>query len=221
MNFDSRSRVIPSEENDRDFFHTLSQSEDTMTASNDGFTGWGSIMADVDPSMFASHLDLLNVPVIWESMHSDFNYDLDRYRTMTPDTEPPLSSTENHVHTSTPYHRRYDNQYSLSSTSSAAHNMGFLTQAPPVRHPNITNTNETGKPYATSDTLRYGPVIKCHWKGCRYNGTFGRSTELKRHVETQHISPNAFRCSFLGCSKSYNREDNLKSHSKRVHDSRV
>lgn len=62
-------------------------------------------------------------------------------------------------------------------------------------------------------------VLKCHWEGCRYNGTFGRKAELKRHVETQHISPKAYKCP--KCGRPCNRDDNLNGHLRRVHKSDI
>lgn len=65
-----------------------------------------------------------------------------------------------------------------------------------------------------------GPeILRCQWEGCQYNGTFGRQTELMRHVETQHVSPKAYRCLFPGCTRKYNRVDNLHAHARKVHGS--
>lgn len=191
-----------------------------MTTSGYEFMDWASVL-DVNPTMFASPINNFNTPTMSESMHPDLRYDLDRHRTITPGLGFPMSPTENHTYSSTPHERRYDDQYPLSSTPSAAFNINLTIQEPPNRDPNITNTNEIGQPYFTPETPCHGSTFKCHWKGCRYNGTFGRSTELKRHVETQHISPNAFKCPYRGCNKSYNREDNLKTHVRRAHPSEV
>ncbi|KAJ5537692.1 hypothetical protein N7494_007171 [Penicillium frequentans] len=47
-------------------------------------------------------------------------------------------------------------------------------------------------------------ILKCQWKDCQYTGTFGRKTDLMRHIETQHVSPKAYKCSFPRdtCGKS-------------------
>ncbi|KAJ5537686.1 hypothetical protein N7494_007165 [Penicillium frequentans] len=58
--------------------------------------------------------------------------------------------------------------------------------------------------------------FKCKWEGCRYTGAFGRKFELKRHVDTQHISPNSFPCPDPRCGKGYNRRDNLEEHLRRA-----
>lgn len=60
-------------------------------------------------------------------------------------------------------------------------------------------------------------IFRCLWEDCQYNGTFGRKTELMRHVETQHVSPKAYQCSFPGCMRKFSRVDNLRAHVRKVH----
>jgi len=60
-------------------------------------------------------------------------------------------------------------------------------------------------------------IIKCCWIGCQYTGTFGRKTDLMRHLETKHVSPKKYKCSFPGCVGVFNRTDNLQGHLRRVH----
>ncbi|KAE8349484.1 hypothetical protein BDV28DRAFT_151834 [Aspergillus coremiiformis] len=61
-----------------------------------------------------------------------------------------------------------------------------------------------------------GPY-KCEWKNCRYLGGFGRKAELRRHVETKHISPGFYECPEESCRRPFNREDNLREHLRRAH----
>ena len=71
--------------------------------------------------------------------------------------------------------------------------------------------------YPTERGSFHQPGLRCEWKGCRYNGAFGRKFELRRHVETQHISPGSFPCREPTCRMSYNRKDNLEDHMRRAH----
>ncbi|KAB8225868.1 hypothetical protein BDV33DRAFT_198280 [Aspergillus novoparasiticus] len=64
---------------------------------------------------------------------------------------------------------------------------------------------------------RYAGRVKCEWKGCTYTGLFARKAELKRHVETQHISPNSYECPEPRCVRTFNRRDNLDEHLRRTH----
>lgn len=57
----------------------------------------------------------------------------------------------------------------------------------------------------------------CGWKNCENPGPFTRKAVLMRHIDTQHISPRDFVCSFELCGKSFNRKDNLDEHLRRVH----
>ncbi|PLB38880.1 uncharacterized protein BDW47DRAFT_104462 [Aspergillus candidus] len=60
-----------------------------------------------------------------------------------------------------------------------------------------------------------GQPLRCEWDGCYVE--FGRRAELKRHVDTLHISPSSHKCPKPGCKKSCSRRDNLKVHVRRVH----
>jgi hypothetical protein len=57
-----------------------------------------------------------------------------------------------------------------------------------------------------------GFSLICKWEGCKYAHSFGREAELLRHVKTVHLSPSAFFCPELGCSKSCSRKDNCWKH---------
>ncbi|KAE8166925.1 hypothetical protein BDV40DRAFT_295955 [Aspergillus tamarii] len=59
--------------------------------------------------------------------------------------------------------------------------------------------------------------LRCGWKDCNYQGTFGRKAELMRHIDTQHVSPRSYDCPIQGCRKVCNREDNLLEHIRRAH----
>lgn len=62
-----------------------------------------------------------------------------------------------------------------------------------------------------------GFSLICKWEGCKYARSFGREAELLRHVKTVHLSPSAYFCPELGCSKSCSRKDNLEAHRRRAH----
>ncbi|KAJ5930994.1 hypothetical protein N7466_006487 [Penicillium verhagenii] len=62
-------------------------------------------------------------------------------------------------------------------------------------------------------------TYRCLWQGCRYTGTFRRSAELRRHVDTQHIAPKSYICPVSDCGRPYNRGDNLNEHLRRAHGS--
>lgn len=104
---------------------------------------------------------------------------------------------------------------------SAAFDTGFPNQIESSFEQGLTRNPEVDQPNGTTGTPHHEEAYRCRWEGCQYIGTFGRSTELKRHVETQHISPSSFKCIVPECGKSYNREDNLNSHVWRVHRSKV
>ncbi|KAJ5618663.1 hypothetical protein N7528_006774 [Penicillium herquei] len=65
----------------------------------------------------------------------------------------------------------------------------------------------------TSRTARF----HCDWPGCQYRGSFGRNTELQRHIKNLHVLPGSYKCPVPGCRVSCNRDDNLKSHQRNVH----
>ncbi|KAL5356397.1 hypothetical protein BJX96DRAFT_105859 [Aspergillus floccosus] len=84
-------------------------------------------------------------------------------------------------------------------------------------YPQPTRNRPTTGAQERSDT----GLFRCQWKDCAYSGSFGRRTELRRHVETQHLAPSAYRCSERGCGRLFNRRDNLDEHLRRVHSWRV
>ncbi|CAG8920061.1 unnamed protein product [Penicillium salamii] len=59
--------------------------------------------------------------------------------------------------------------------------------------------------------------LRCKWEGCGYKGTFERETSLIRHIRKLHISPLAHPCLVPGCSKTFNRADNLTQHTRNTH----
>ncbi|KAJ5798459.1 uncharacterized protein N7503_007755 [Penicillium pulvis] len=61
--------------------------------------------------------------------------------------------------------------------------------------------------------------LLCDRPGC--NKTFGRSSDLTRHITTKHDFRGAYKCSFPGCLKRFDRADNRQSHVKNVHKSDV
>ena len=63
-------------------------------------------------------------------------------------------------------------------------------------------------------------VFKCTQEGCKYMGTFKRKAELMRHVNSIHKSPHSYICPDKGCSKPFNRKDNLRQHVMRRHNSK-
>ncbi|QMW40820.1 hypothetical protein G4B11_004100 [Aspergillus flavus] len=59
--------------------------------------------------------------------------------------------------------------------------------------------------------------LRCGWKDCEYEGTFGRKAELMRHIDVLHVSPHSYDCPVRGCKKVCNRQDNLLEHIRRAH----
>ncbi|KAJ6115323.1 hypothetical protein N7486_001101 [Penicillium sp. IBT 16267x] len=84
-------------------------------------------------------------------------------------------------------------------------------------HRRTSSASSASSPTYNDRSFQQGG-FKCEWKGCRYTGAFGRIFELRRHVETQHISPNSYGCPNARCRKGYNRKDNLEEHMRRAHD---
>ncbi|KAJ5780507.1 hypothetical protein N7457_005667 [Penicillium paradoxum] len=60
----------------------------------------------------------------------------------------------------------------------------------------------------------YG-TFKCEWKGCTYDRLFSRKGVLRRHIETQHLNPGAFKCPW--CDHASSRRENLKAHRQAIH----
>jgi hypothetical protein len=60
------------------------------------------------------------------------------------------------------------------------------------------------------------PARKCKWEGCKYMGSFGRDTDLLRHVKAVHVSPSKYRCPLAGCGKLFGRKDGMETH-RRTH----
>ncbi|KAJ5949932.1 hypothetical protein N7454_001516 [Penicillium verhagenii] len=112
--------------------------------------------------------------------------------------------------------------------------INFASQIPATRHragpgpspnahittwdPQFDMTIEAGRITEQQNVPPSG-TYKCLWQGCRYTGTFRRSAELRRHVDTQHIAPKSYICPFSDCGRPYNRGDNLNEHLQRAHGS--
>ncbi|KAJ5970681.1 uncharacterized protein N7479_000599 [Penicillium vulpinum] len=63
----------------------------------------------------------------------------------------------------------------------------------------------------------YGTWI-CPWKDCKQNGRpFSRKGVLKRHIDTQHVNPRAFKCPHARCTHASSRRENLKAHRQSIH----
>ncbi|KAJ6085654.1 hypothetical protein N7499_005283 [Penicillium canescens] len=60
----------------------------------------------------------------------------------------------------------------------------------------------------------YG-TFKCEWVGCTYDRFFSRKGVLMRHIETQHVSPGAFKCP--SCDHAASRKENLRAHRQSIH----
>lgn len=115
------------------------------------------------------------------------------------------------------YHQPRDHGYSfVPNIHHPFSDVHSTTQEPMLGHSRATAIPSTPR----SDPINIPLVsdtLKCHWNGCRYGGTFGRKSELKRHVETQHIYPMAYQCPFPECGSEHNRKDNLQAHLQNAH----
>lgn len=173
----------------------------------------------VDHTMFAVPVDPFDISIFPTPIHPDMRFACLYQSTNETDRGLPVSYRQRFESRSITYRQVHEEPGPLDSIPGKS----FSTALPVQAHRNLASTDIiTDKDFPAVPSTRSGAsrpegVYKCQWEGCRYTGTFGRSTELKRHLETQHISPNAFSCPFVECSKSYNREDNLKSHLQRVH----
>lgn len=62
----------------------------------------------------------------------------------------------------------------------------------------------------------YG-TYRCDIEGCTYDRFFSRKGVLKRHIQTQHLNPKAFKCPHPFCDRTSNRKENMKAHRQSVH----
>ncbi|KAL2867395.1 uncharacterized protein BJX67DRAFT_85162 [Aspergillus lucknowensis] len=117
------------------------------------------------------------------------------------------------------HYSRYSSAVNPSQHSPNTYNSGHEAQTPVlVPHSNTRNRNPSHRVSKPSQqSTRPASAIKCEWRGCKYTGTFSRPAQLKRHVDTQHISRSSFACSMPGCERVFHRKDNLAEHLRRVH----
>ncbi|KAJ5766882.1 uncharacterized protein N7511_004498 [Penicillium nucicola] len=95
-------------------------------------------------------------------------------------------------------------------TSNLASPSGKVAKKPPkAKRPCLTR----GAPQK-NDGDRYG-TFRCDWVGCTYDRFFSRKGVLKRHIETQHVSPGAYECP--SCDHTTSRKENLKAHRWSIH----
>jgi hypothetical protein len=59
---------------------------------------------------------------------------------------------------------------------------------------------------------------QCKWEGCTYAGSFGRESDLLRHLRTKHISPGMHRCPWAKCPRVFNRKDKMREHVRQAHE---
>jgi hypothetical protein len=62
-------------------------------------------------------------------------------------------------------------------------------------------------------------ALRCDWRDCEYPGNFSREGCLWRHIKSQHISPDEFKCHV--CQSTFGRKDRFRNHMLTVHDIRV
>ncbi|KAE8383842.1 hypothetical protein BDV26DRAFT_2190 [Aspergillus bertholletiae] len=89
----------------------------------------------------------------------------------------------------------------------------------PEQSANMKPILQAPKPQSHQKPLQKLPTtrFRCGWKGCKYNGTFGRKAELMRHIDALHVSPHSYDCPVQKCPKVFNRRDNLLEHIRRAH----
>ncbi|KAJ6023866.1 hypothetical protein N7540_004663 [Penicillium herquei] len=80
----------------------------------------------------------------------------------------------------------------------------YKTEEPNAKRPQTKRSSGTDR-------------FECDWPGCQYRGSFGRNTELQRHIRNLHVLPKSYKCPAPGCSVVCNRGDNLKSHQRNIH----
>ncbi|KAL5358362.1 hypothetical protein BJX96DRAFT_173366 [Aspergillus floccosus] len=88
----------------------------------------------------------------------------------------------------------------------------------PTAEPHVTlrerDLNPTVGPQSRDEALQ---TLMCEWKDCNQKRAFRRDAELMRHIMTIHVRPNAYGCPVEGCSRVFNRKDNLKVHLEKKH----
>ncbi|XHF97083.1 hypothetical protein AWENTII_000686 [Aspergillus wentii] len=77
--------------------------------------------------------------------------------------------------------------------------------------------SEQQKDESTATRKNQTTLFRCRWEGCTYKKHFGRDVDLLRHVKHIHVLPRSFPCDVDGCSKTFNRKDNLKEHLLKKH----
>ncbi|KAI9376179.1 hypothetical protein BJX61DRAFT_539041 [Aspergillus egyptiacus] len=136
--------------------------------------------------------------------------------TMSPPTVPFQTNmgTQGTTRTITPGYSQYDAGTFQNNNSNPM--MNHLPIQPNTNPASPQSLAPTPNPNASSPKhTRHS--IRCEWKGCTYPGVFRRTAELKRHIDTQHVHPRAYKCTAAGCSQSFNRKDNRGEHVRRRH----
>ncbi|KAE8327608.1 hypothetical protein BDV39DRAFT_204921 [Aspergillus sergii] len=138
----------------------------------------------------------------------------------TPDPHSLIASPTNH-------NTGFDNQPMMSFDSpffSNTYQPQGMTPAPPTEQsleqsvkPNPLLKGREPRPHRKSVQLQGNSPLRCGWKDCEYEGTFGRKAELMRHIDALHVSPHSYDCPIRGCKKVCNRQDNLLEHIRRAH----